>query len=162
MLFRLHGKHINTTCLDTGEFGADRKFSDRVISEFIKNIVQSSAVILESSVPSFLVSYASAMSMTHNKPVLIISNDPRYHFSFESSRIFVRHYKNIHEIESLVTGFLKIVESMQATKFNFILPPELDSYLEWTSRQRKKPKSEIAREALQRVMENDTEYNAAE
>lgn len=129
------------------------------IGKQIKSSLQSStALILYASLPTHLLSYTIALASLYEKPVLILAENSTYYFSFEHPKVYIRSYRNTHEIQRIVDSFSKTLADLQFTKFNFIIPAELDDYLEWTSRYRKKPKSEIARQAIQKIMETDADY----
>jgi hypothetical protein len=128
-----------------------------VISTKIKNY---DAIVLETSSNSFYLGQILIIAVSNNKPVLVLSRNRKYHSYTDSAKYQFRTYRDKNDIEFILRGFEEFVASTQLTKFNFIIPSALDHYLEWQAREKKRPKSEIAREAIQKVMENDHEYRS--
>lgn len=59
---------------------------------------------------------------------------------------------------SLIDNFIKRHASPNVTRFNFVIPQDLERYLEWVPFRKTKSKSDFVRDLIKQEMENDAEY----
>lgn len=140
---------------------------EQVYAEATKRIKSSDAVIAEASY--FLspgLGFELGFALHEKKPVLVLVNDtsdvvmseviegnPSKYFSYQK-------YSSVEDIEQVVKDFLKSAKDKLDTKFILIISPEIDRYLEWASDRRRLHKAQIVRNAIEKEMEEDEEYNA--
>lgn len=78
----------------------------------------------------------------------------------ESKLLKYKEYKTIAEAEKYIQEFRDEAASMLDTKFILIISPEIDRYLEWAADYRRMHKAQIVRNAVEKKMGNDEEYNS--
>ncbi len=123
-----------------------------------KEISKVDAVVVEASIDKFELGQVATFAFISSKPVLILHKSREYQTRTESTKFIIKKYRDIQDLRIIITSFINIILACQYTKFNFIIPSEIDKYLEWISANKKRPKSEVARDAIQRVMNEDIEY----
>ncbi len=67
-------------------------------------------------------------------------------------------YENENSLENGIEKFLKEATQKVDTKFILIISPEIDKYLEWASDYKRMHKAQIVRNAIEKEMEQDDDY----
>ncbi len=128
------------------------------LGDIEKQVFKVDAVVIESSFEKIELGQVAVLALMHNKLALLVSKSSQYGSKIEDNRLITKHYRDSKDLEFILNNFMETVEALRFTKFNFIISSELNDYLEWNTLRKKKSKSEIAREAIQRSMLSDKEY----
>ncbi|MBP9758957.1 Eco57I restriction-modification methylase domain-containing protein [Candidatus Dojkabacteria bacterium] len=138
---------------------------DKIYSEANKRIKSCDIVITETSYsPSPGLGFEVGIAIHERKPVLILSseesniilseviegNPPRY--------MTVAKYGKNKSIEKIISDFIKDAKQKLDTKFILIIPAEIDRYLEWASKEKRMHKAQLVREAIDKIIEEDNDY----
>jgi hypothetical protein len=139
----------------------DPKIIQSVYTNNQKKIQSSDVVICEFSNTSSGLGYDFAQAIMFNKPVLVLA-DKKVVLSEtitgnKSNKIKVAYYDDSNICE-VVDEFLEQARKMLDSKFIFIIPPKLDSYLSWANKRKGIPKADIVRHAVEAFMESDETY----
>lgn len=128
--------------------------SKRYVETNLEAIKRSDVVVVELTYYSFSQGFLIAAALQHKKPVLVVS---RTSFSGEmvtgivDSLFQYKEYSTKEELEQLVNTFInKNTIHTKDLRFNMFLTRQIFKYLEDTSRETGKNKSEIIRELIKR------------
>lgn len=128
-------------------------------------------VILEGTVSSVGVGQQLTLALESNKPTLILiqagtkgKSTTNGSFIDPSKKylLYVEKYtlKNLEKI--LDKFFRNLLQKHGLTRINLVLNRSLDSYLEWSSFETKRSKSQIIRESLRKEMEQDLNWKKSQ
>lgn len=146
--------------------------SKKIFSNNLKNLKAADIIVAEGSYHSSGVGYEVSLALEEKKPVILIYNmsedksNPHHIdripiiYKGNSSRYLIVKEYDMRNLNKTLELALKDSRDLVDTKFILIIPPEIDKYLEWNSKQRGKAKAEVTREAIERIMEGDTKYHA--
>lgn len=128
-----------------------------------KLIQNSDVVIAEGSLASPGLGYDIAKAITMKKPVLVLSHKDLIklgtpHALRLNSKLLTYKEYNDNNLEKVVENFLKEAKNLLDTKFILIIPAEIDRYLEWASKEKRMHKAQLVREAIDKIIEEDDEY----
>lgn len=132
-----------------------------VHNQFIrKSIELSDAAILEASRYSFKLGQESQMALDKKIPVLCLADERDYSEKVQDPFFYSSIYKSDAEIRLAIKSFLKTVESKHLSKrINVFLHNKHLAYLNWYVKNNEGTnRSEVIRESLERLMDNDPEY----
>ena len=128
-----------------------------------KIILNSDVVVAEVSMSDSGVGYEIALALNNRKPVLAMYNEesveptaPPIMAGKSKLLTFVKYKED--EIPQIIDKYLKEVKRKIDTKFILIISPEIDRYLEWASDYKRMHKAQIVRNAVEKEMENDPDY----
>ena len=143
-----------------------QKEAREVVKKNINNIKKCDVVVAEVSFISGSIGYHISTGITEKKPILILYDFEELRdqarlatslLGLPSKYLVFKPYKLSNLTEVLKSSFIEIKDLMH-TKFNFLVPPEISSYMEWQNKYKNRPKSELVREALEEKMRRDKEY----
>jgi len=118
--------------------------------------------VYEVSYPSLGVGHQVAMSISMNKPVIVLHVPEMRPFVLESmknDRLQVIDY-NLENLESQLKSALDYASGVMDTRFNFFISPRIANYLDWIAKTKKTPRAVYLRDLIQKRMETDKEYQA--
>lgn len=136
------------------------KESFKQLNSYIKRC---DAYIADITIPSVGIGYEIAQILEMKKLALVLKYDraefePLSTLQGNDSQ-FLRYKKyNTYSLEKIIDLFLSDVQDKMTSKFNLIISPELDRYLEFIAKNKKRPKSKFTRDAIKYFLENDEEY----
>lgn len=137
--------------------------------ELVRNETQllnrANFVVVEISMPSFGVGYQIKQALMQRKPVLCLypdREDPKKVSDVvsgnPSSLIRLESY-NKKNVRQVIQSRLETIKDTGITKFNFLISPEIETYLEWATKFHKQSRSEFLRRSIiKNVIEKDEEY----
>ncbi len=128
-----------------------------------KSLRNAEVYMADISEPSITVGYEISQALMHRKPVLVLKHQKAlFHpmTSIQGNKSVYLKFKTYDErsFYSIVKRFLETAKDKIDTKFILIIPPTIDRYLEWNTRERGVPKAEVTREAIERAMKDDKNY----
>lgn len=144
---------------------SDQEWKEIIKKEGIRAIKRSDALIAEVSLPSSSVGYQVALAISDKRPVLCLysadfgeKKPPKVIDANSSSLLRINKYSR-STLRQIVSKFLISVAGKRLVKFNFIVTPEIEEYLDWASKDGKNSKSEILREkVINEIIPSDKEY----
>ena len=140
---------------------------DAFRKEAIGGIEEADAVISEVSLPSSGAGFQVAYALMRKKPVLILfSRNFGQHKpskvieAFESPLLRINSYDN-NDLHGVIKNFFLNLPNQTLVKFNFLITPEINQYIDWLHRTTRKSKSEALRlKIIEEIIETDEEYRA--
>ena len=120
--------------------------------------------MIEYTVPNFSSSHQIMYSILKRKPTLVMrlqkdnSFSDSYLEAIESPCLSIKDYtlKNYKDILDEFIGYCQIEDGLN--RHNVVLDKKQKYYLDWASSKRGKSRSEMIREAVERIAEEDKEY----
>lgn len=162
------GKH------DIYEYGSDQLDTSKILSqsddeilkiyrELDKFLKQADVYIADISLPSVAIGYEISQAIVLRKPVLALINEkssfqPLATIKGNKSRYLELEKYNVDTLPKILKDFMKKSKKKLDSKFILIVSPEIDSYLTWSSQENRMHKAQIVRDAIEKVMNKDTEY----
>ena len=128
-------------------------------------LANSDLVIVEASIPSFGIGYQLSQAVKQRKPILALYLDSLNKkevsdqiAGFESSLLTLEFY-NLNNLEKVLRKHLAKTKLGFLSKFNFVISPEIASYLDWGTYVSEKTKSEFLRDKIiNEIIKKDKEY----
>jgi 1-aminocyclopropane-1-carboxylate deaminase/D-cysteine desulfhydrase-like pyridoxal-dependent ACC family enzyme len=121
-------------------------------------------VVVEGTSPANGIGFLIATAINEKKPVLTLvdsktkeKREAFWNFASKSKLLTFNEYE-LKTIEEVISQFNNSVKKVIDTKFILIISPEIDSYLQWASDNRRMHKAQVVRRAVEEVMRNDKEY----
>lgn len=135
----------------------------KVYKELDVFLKDSDVYIADISEPSVGIGYEISQAIVQRKPVLALNHEnSNFHplatiQGLKSKYITYKDYK-VEDLDEILTDFVRSAKKKIDTKFILIISPEIDKYLEWASDFKRMHKAQIVRNAVEREMENDPDY----
>lgn len=130
----------------------------------LNSIKLSDIVIAEISDMSSGVGFLIPIALSLRKPVLALYKEDSKDISATimgsdklSKGLFYKKYSS-KTLKNVIQNFLNEAKDILDTKFILIISPEIDHYLEWAADFRRMHKAQIVRNAVEKEMENDEDY----
>ena len=133
--------------------------------DVVAAIMTADAVVVDSTVPSMAIGHQVTIALQNDKPVLLLRLNKN---GAKPEKLFIEgsHSKNLEvyeyaisaEIKRKVAQFLKKHEDKPKKRFNLVLTGYLNSYLSWASFYYKKTKTDLIHEAVENILEKDSQY----
>ena len=141
----------------------DEDTSSTLKEEGIKQLLHSDCLIADVSLPSTSVGYQIAYALSKDIPVLCIysldfgqKHTPQIIGVSDISKLTIQAYKKT-TLKKTVKNFLGSLPK-GLKKFNFIITPEIESFINWGSNKNMISKSEFLREKVGIILKNDPDY----
>ena len=133
--------------------------------DVVAAIMTADAVVVDSTVPSMAMGHQVTIALQNDKPVLLLKlkkkgKEPERLFieGSNSKNLEVYEYSTPVEIKKIITEFLKKYEDKPKKRFNLVLTGSLNNYLSWVSFYYKKNKTALIHEAVENMLEKDSQY----
>lgn len=139
------------------------KDDEKYFKKIIESIKRSDALFVELSYPSPSVGFYISQAVAFAKPVVIFySGNEESHLlrilESISEKIAVVRYTDPIEFTTEVPLMLDFVAEVQDTRFNFFVSPDIATYLDWVSKERRVPRSVYLRRLIDEDMNHNKEY----
>lgn len=129
------------------------------------NIKNADIVIADITDSSGAVGFHVATALSEKKPVLVLRQKkeranrlPGPIIGNKSKLLRFAEYTNLEERTKAISDFLSWSKLKLDSKFILIISSEIDRYLEWSSQENRMHKAQIVRDAIEKVMNKDSEY----
>lgn len=140
-------------------------FTPNLKDEGIKAIDEADCLIAEVSIPSSSVGYQIGHAFSKKIPTLCIYSSefgemkaPQVIDINETSTIKIEKY-NTKELSKILSNFFLNLPSSKLIKFNFIITPEIEKYINWGAIKENISKSEfLRRKVLNELIKKDLEF----
>ncbi|HEC64425.1 MAG TPA: hypothetical protein ENI23_03945 [bacterium] len=156
--------------LEDADVRIKNKDKKRNIDKIYQNITQairdSDAVVIERTVPGFSSSHQINYSLFQRKPTLVMlqpRKDRRFANSYlealKSPSLVIKEYnsENYKDILKQFIGHSKIEQG--AKRYNVVLDKKHKYYLDWASIEKKKSRSLILRDLVEKAIQSDADYS---
>jgi len=162
----ISGDWLDRVVKRLGKINSGLKVIPNIKEEGIKAIEQSACLVADVSMPSSSVGYQIAHALTKKIPTLCLYSEqfgrkspPQIIDATTSSLLRIESY-NDATLKDVIKHFFEDFPSEKLIKFNFIITPEIDEYLEWGSEESGISKSEFLREKVADLIKSDPKYKA--
>lgn len=129
--------------------------------ELIKSIGAADINIFEVSSPSTEIGHEIAVSLHKGKPVIALcakGKKPRVYNGLIDEKFRMIEYR-IEDLDKILTEAIKSSLEHQNIRFNFFISPQIQEYLDWIVKYRRKPRAVYLRELLERDMRENKDWN---
>lgn len=133
--------------------------------DVVASIMTADVVVVDSTVPSMAIGHQVTIALQNEKPVLLLKlkqKDSKTGKLFiegsNSPNLEVHEYSTVGQIKKIVVQFLRKHESKPKKRFNLVLTGYLNNFLSWASFYYKKTKTELIHEAVENMLERDSQY----
>lgn len=131
----------------------------------INNVKKADFVIVECSKSNAGLGLLISAAVNEKKPVLALFDQTKVNsapatiagFAAKNKLLAVRGYSKTN-LETVFSEFVNEVKKVLDTKFILIISPEIDTYLQWASDNRRMHKAQVVRRAVEQVMNDDKEF----
>ena len=138
---------------------------NKLRKEAISSIENSDILIAEVSLPSSSVGYQIAYALSLKRPVLCLYSTefgemkpPQVINANDSSLLYIKSYQRAN-LKETIKKFFENVPQSRLIKFNFIISPEIENYLDWVTNIKRQSKSDYLRErVVKNIIQEDKEY----
>lgn len=164
-IIRSLGHTLTGDWLDKGINRAKKKkeITSLIRPEIISSILASDLIILDATMKSAGIGFQLAYSLEKEKPVLFLSQDPQQKLNklfaqaAESPLLTVKSY-NQDNLKDIITDYLTNNGGSTRVRFNLVMDKKHDNYIEWAAFTNNKSKTEIIKQAINKFMELDQDY----
>lgn len=132
--------------------------------KLIASLKKIDILVVESSIPSNGIGFLVATALNEKKPVLALSesknkkaNEAFWYYAQKNKLLNFTAY-TLKDLENIINEYVNKVKKLIDTKFILIISPEIDTYLQWASDNRRMHKAQVVRRAVEEVMRNDKEF----
>ena len=144
---------------DKGDVTANKR--EAWYREVLSNVKSADFVVIEISYPSTAnVGHILTYALDIGKPVVALYHEDREPLFLQGridERLTLLSYKN-SDLESVLSSGLDYVASAQDVRFNFFISPNIGTYLDWISKNRRIPRAVYLRRLIEEDMNNNGEY----
>lgn len=131
----------------------------------IKEIQQSDLVVVEISYPSTAnVGHLLTYAMDLGKTVLAFyrdGRDPLFLTGRSDDRLLLFAYTDT-DLEEVVKEGLEYSTTVQDVRFNFFISPQIGTYLDWVSKNKRIPRAVYLRKLIEEEMRANKDYNESQ
>jgi hypothetical protein len=116
-------------------------------------------MVVETSHPSISVGYEIAHALRIGKPILLLYSEgdpPSLLGQHKNERLVCERY-TLEKVSQTIKNFIRYIEGKHDLRFTFFISPEIATYLDRISVQRKIPKSVYIRQLIEQEMEKESE-----
>lgn len=137
---------------------------ERMYEDIIASILDADVGIVEGTVKGLSTGHQMTIALEKGKPVLFLrQNFGEDKFPFivrkEQAPLFMdKIYHAPEEIPGLIKDFLDLHKKGKKVRFNLVLSPEEEKYLEWAMFSYNKTKTGFIKEMLQERIKGDIKY----
>ena len=140
----------------------DQKVREVWYKTSIKKIREADVVIVEASYPSTAnVGHELTYALDLGKPVIVLyltGRDPMFLKGRVDDKLAIIPYTD-DDLEQVLKNALDYAISVQDTRFNFFISPEIGAYLDWISKNKRIPRAVYLRRLIEEDMKSNKEYN---
>lgn len=139
----------------------------KIYKACVEAIREAELVIIEDTVSNFSTGHQITLALQLRKPTLVLWQGKKHrHFNqmfihgIESDLLQVREYTTNTLVDVLQTFINTYADSPEKNRFHLVLSGRERRYLDWAQFIKHKSRTKVIREALERIIEHDSEYQA--
>lgn len=131
-----------------------------MFTSYIRNIKISDIIVVEVSLPSFTSGFLMHEALIDDKPIIALyleGNDPHHLLNMHTEKLQLVEYNTSNILERLQKAF-DLSKKQIDVRFNFFIPPEIISYLEWISVEMRISKSTYIRDLIVKDLKKNKQF----
>lgn len=135
-----------------------------IYDDVMNAILESDVAIFEGSVPGMGIGHQITFAIDKSKPTLILTDsrikksENLFIAGTKSPYLILKNYKNIDEINKIISDFLINNSPTSKVRFNLVLERNQDNYIEWAAFRYKISKTEVIKSAVNSKINSDEKY----
>lgn len=148
--------------------GVDKKklsdVSDKYRIDYYKKLVkwisESDLIVAEVTQPSISIGHEVSLALEKGKNVIALSSTtrgPAIFLAMKSDKLQMLKY-NLEDLHFVLDKAVKRARSNTDIRFNFFISPQINDYLDWTSKEKRIPRAVYLRELLEKEMAKNKEF----
>lgn len=161
----LEAQGNKVTAAYVNENAKDQETPEKAFQKSMTALKKADFVVAECTNSNAGQGFLIAAALNEKKPVLALFDQSRSNsapamlsgYAARNRSLAVRGYTK-ETLSSVINEFFAEVRKVLDTKFILIISPEIDSYLQWASDNRRMHKAQVVRRAVEQVMNDDKEY----
>lgn len=135
----------------------------QAVKKMVRKLHNADIVITENTYSVAAVGYDIATAINARKPVLVLKLQDRgrpgpHPINVLENRLLTYTEYTKDKLEEILENFIRTAKEKLDTKFILIISPEIDRYLEWSSDYRRLHKAQIVRNAVEKRLDTDKDY----
>lgn len=135
------------------------EFLEDFFTDVKRNILISSAVIVDATLDSFESGFKTTLALLYKKPVLCLSHKKDYSVYINDPNFIAAKYKTSKDLEIVLEKFHKKLRNQYlSVRYNGFLTPEQRDFLEWYGQTKGMNISEVIRDFINEKMDLDNGY----
>ncbi len=146
------------------EISAEPEQAKKEYSKIINFIKKSDFIVIETTVQASVIGFLISTAINEKKPILTLSDEKFgkdsesfWNYAIKNKLLTSKTY-SLKTVETVISEFLNSIKKIIDTKFILIISPEIDTYLQWASDNRRMHKAQVVRRAVEEIMVLDKEY----
>lgn len=131
----------------------------------IKAIQEADVVIVEDTVSNFSTGHQITVALQRRKPVLVLwqkQKEKKFKKMFihgvQSDFLVVKEYDKKNLKEELTEFLSKYEDAQETNRFHLVLQKVERDYLDWAQYNKHKSRTKLIREAIRKVLDEDSDY----
>lgn len=128
-------------------------------------IAKADVVVLEVSFPSTLhIGHEITLALDKGKPVVALYKkgyEPSFFLGLEHEKLLWAEYTE-NDLTRVVDESIEFAEQRSDVRFNFFISPEIGTYLDWVSKNKRIPRAVYLRKLIESDMRENKEYSHSE
>lgn len=138
----------------------------RLYSEVVSAILMADVMIIEGTVNSISLGHQLSYALEKNKPVLFLTQEPHDQLNnlficgVKTSLLTVKNYTK-DNLAHIITDYLAQDNGDKKVRFNLVIDKPQDNYLEWAAFTGQRSKTEIIKQAINKLIQSDKQYQTA-
>ena len=135
----------------------------RLYSDVVSAILMSDVVIFEGTVRSTSLGHQLTYALEKNKPVLFLTQESGEQLNYlfisgaRTSLLTIKNYTK-NNLAHIITDYLANNNGDKKVRFNLVIDKPQDNYIEWASYNYKMSKTEVIKQAINKLMRLDKKY----
>lgn len=125
-------------------------------------IASSDVVVLETSFPSTLhIGHEITIALDKGKPVVALYKkgfEPSFFLGLEHEKLLWVEYTDA-DLEKSLSDSLDFALQQSDVRFNFFISPQIGTYLDWVSKNKRIPRAVYLRRLIEEDMKSSSEYS---
>jgi len=157
-------EHFTSKQSQEFDYNTDQNELIKLTKDIEKALKHSDALIADITYSSAGPGYDIATALNLKKPVLVLkrvddkSKRGPHPITVKQSNLLTYMRYNDSNQKEIIEDFITKAKEKLDTKFIFIVPAEIDRYLEWASDYKRMHKAQIVRTAIENYMEGDSDW----
>ncbi len=130
-----------------------------IYAEAIRNISRCDVLVLEITLPSISQGFIINKALTDNKPVIALyleGSTPAFVIGINDEKLQVLQYSQ-ENIRDVLKSALHFAQTKTDVRFNFFISAEMSTFLSELARENHKPKSNLLREQIKKMMDETSQ-----
>ncbi len=159
---RQHEVMAGTLFDDKETVAHDQATKQRWYKESIEEVQRADIVVVEISYPSTAnVGHELTYALDLGKPVIALykeGRDPIFLSGRSDDKLLLFPYTD-KDLEEVLASGMEYATTVQDVRFNFFISPQIGTYLDWISKNKRIPRAVYLRKMIEEDMRENKEYS---